>query len=132
MQLEYAKQPQWCDAEHTGINVLIRWDGWDAELPFTATKDDPEAHGQQIYQNILAGVYGEIAEFVPPPAPTKEELASAIRQERDLKLAQTDWTQAGDVPQAIKTKWSAYRQALRDVPLQPEFPFAVVWPTKSE
>jgi len=132
MQLEYAKQPQWCDAEHTGVNVLIRWDGWDAELPFTATKDDPEAHGQQIYQNILAGVYGEIAEFVPPEPPTAEEVARKVREERDVRLAMTDWTQMPDVPEATKLKWSAYRQALRDVPLQPSFPFTVVWPSNGE
>ena len=130
MQLQYAKHPQWSDMGHTGINVLIRWDEWDADLPFTATANDPEAHGQQIYQNALAGVYGEIAEFVPPEPMSRDEQARRVREERDARLATTDWTQAADVPEATKAKWREFRQALRDVPAQPEFPFVVVWPDR--
>ena len=39
-----------------------------------------------------------------------------LREERDVRLAVTDWTQNPDVPDATKTKWQAYRQALRDLP----------------
>lgn len=53
----------------------------------------------------------------------------AIRQERDAKLYQCDWTQLPDVPLTAeqKQKWVAYRQALRDVTNQPN-PFNIVWP----
>ncbi|MGF6660062.1 hypothetical protein QF000_001706 [Paraburkholderia atlantica] len=54
--------------------------------------------------------------------------AHDARQRRDFLLQQCDWTQAGDVPQATREKWLAYRQALRDVPQQPGFPFAIDWP----
>ncbi len=67
-----------------------------------------------------------------PPVPNLEELASLIRSERDSLLAETDWTQAGDVPQATKDKWAPYRQALRDVPQQAGFPNNVTWPNKPE
>ena len=39
-----------------------------------------------------------------------------LREERDTRLAVTDWTQNPDVPDATKTKWQTYRQALRDLP----------------
>ena len=39
-----------------------------------------------------------------------------LREERDARLAVTDWTQNPDVPDATKTKWQTYRQALRDLP----------------
>ena len=39
-----------------------------------------------------------------------------LREERDARLLATDWTQNPDVPDATKTKWQAYRQALRDLP----------------
>tara|TARA_B100001250_G_scaffold297949_1_gene259430 strand:- start:64 stop:465 length:402 start_codon:yes stop_codon:yes gene_type:complete len=39
-----------------------------------------------------------------------------LREERDYRLLQTDWTQNPDVPTETKTKWQAYRQALRDLP----------------
>ena len=39
-----------------------------------------------------------------------------LREERDARLLATDWTQNPDVPDATKTKWQPYRQALRDLP----------------
>ena len=54
------------------------------------------------------------------------------RKERNRLLAETDWSQAVDVPQAVKTKYSAYRQALRDVPQQAGFPDNIQWPVKPE
>lgn len=57
-------------------------------------------------------------------------LPAQARNQRDLLLQQTDWTQAVDVPQATKDKWAPYRQALRDVPQQVGFPDNVTWPVK--
>jgi hypothetical protein len=58
-------------------------------------------------------------------------LASA-RNKRNQLLAETDWTQAKDVPDAVSSKWAPYRQALRDVPQQAGFSDNVTWPTKPE
>ena len=52
---------------------------------------------------------------------------ATVRRQRDALLAQSDWTQLPDVPLATKETWAIYRQALRDVTLQPD-PFSVVWP----
>lgn len=54
--------------------------------------------------------------------------AEFVRTERNAKLAATDWTQASDVPQAVKDSYAPYRQALRDVPQQAGFPNQIVWP----
>lgn len=67
-----------------------------------------------------------------PNKPTLEELAAKVRDDRDFFISSTDWTQAPDVPQALKDKWAPYRQALRDVPQQPGFPTNVVWPVRPE
>ena len=56
--------------------------------------------------------------------------AAVIREERNAKLAATDWTQAADVPQSVKDSYAPYRQALRDLPTQSGFPNEVVWPTQ--
>lgn len=71
-------------------------------------------------------------QFVEPPEPEQplEQLAAAARSKRDSLLAQTDWTQAADVPQTTKDLWAPYRQALRDVPQQSGFPTEIVWPVK--
>lgn len=53
--------------------------------------------------------------------------AESIREDRDQKLIDSDWTQLLDVP-VDQTAWAAYRQALRDIPQQDGFPFTVIWP----
>ena len=53
--------------------------------------------------------------------------AAAVRADRNARLAATDWTQIADST-ADKPAWAAYRQALRDVPSQAEFPQSVTWP----
>ena len=60
------------------------------------------------------------------------EQAKNVRQTRNDKLKETDWTQGKDIPDAVSQPWAVYRQALRDVPSQSGFPWDVQWPTKSE
>jgi len=36
-------------------------------LPFTADSTDVEAHGRQIFADLVAGKYGPIAEYIPLP-----------------------------------------------------------------
>ena len=52
---------------------------------------------------------------------TSEELANQFRVERDAKLKESDWTQIADAP-VDKVAWAAYRQALRDLPTNSEWP----------
>lgn len=58
-----------------------------------------------------------------------ERQAAAIRANRTQRLAESDWTQLADAP-VDSAAWAAYRQALRDVPDQPGFPWTVDWPVK--
>jgi hypothetical protein len=57
------------------------------------------------------------------------QAAQNVREDRNRRLAESDWTQLPDA-QVDKAAWASYRQALRDVPAQPGFPFDVVWPVK--
>ena len=61
-------------------------------------------------------------------AGANDRKAAEVRQERNTKLAATDWTQTADVPQAVKDSYVTYRQALRDVTAQSGFPFTITWP----
>jgi hypothetical protein len=58
--------------------------------------------------------------------------AQQVRDERDYKIALSDWTQLDDAPlvSAKKLEWATYRQALRDVTAQGGFPWEVVWPAQ--
>ena len=55
-----------------------------------------------------------------------------LRAERNRKIAETDWTQAEDIPQATRDVWKPYRQALRDITETYNSPDTVVWPEKPE
>jgi hypothetical protein len=67
MQLEYAKNPRWVNAEHTMIDITIKWDGINEEYPFTASPTDVEAHGRAIFEQASQGAFGPVAEYVAPP-----------------------------------------------------------------
>ena len=60
------------------------------------------------------------------------EQAKSVREQRNQKLKDSDWTQGKDIADNISTAWAAYRQALRDVPAQAGFPWDVQWPTQPE
>lgn len=68
--------------------------------------------------------------------PTPEEVATATRKQRDSKLLDFDrklyrnqffWSTLTAEQQAERL---AYRQALLDVPQQPGFPDAAIWPAR--
>ena len=64
-------------------------------------------------------------------AATDAAQAKSVRDSRNEKLAECDWTQLSDAP-VDQAAWSTYRQALRDVPTQAGFPWEVQWPSQPE
>ena len=56
-------------------------------------------------------------------------LWKCVRKQRNDLLVECDWTQGADVPNAIKSAWTSYRQALRDVTTQSD-PDNITWPSK--
>lgn len=58
-----------------------------------------------------------------------QNFADGICAERNQRLSECDWTQVADA-QVDKAAWAAYRQALRDITLQPGFPTSFTWPTQ--
>ncbi len=59
------------------------------------------------------------------------EQAKSVREIRNQRLKDTDWTQVADAP-VDKAAWAAYRQALRDITAQTGFPWEVQWPAQPE
>lgn len=67
--------------------------------------------------------------------PEQEELqlkAIKIKQKRDQLLQESDWivVKATEEGKPVPEEWKTYRQALRDVTSQPEYPKNIVWPQK--
>ena len=56
--------------------------------------------------------------------------AAQIRAKRNELLQRSDWTQSNDSPLSadVKAAWATYRQQLRDITEQADFPRTVVFP----
>ena len=80
--------------------------------------------------NMLCYWSNETFNWVDPRTETQRynDAKYSIKFERNILLANSDWTQMPDVAIANKTEWAAYRQALRDITTQAD-PFNIVWPT---
>ena len=56
--------------------------------------------------------------------------ARSIRTIRDNHLNDSDWVvlKAYELGESVSEDWKTYRQALRDIPMQSNFPYDIVWP----
>ena len=59
----------------------------------------------------------------------EDRLLQEVLYKRQRLLLDSDWTQLPDVPLADKEAWAVYRQELRDITSQPNFPNDIIWPT---
>lgn len=58
-------EPAWFDADHTMIAATVVFEHLkNIPVRFVASAKDGEAHGREIYEDIVAGKYGPIAESV--------------------------------------------------------------------
>lgn len=106
---------------------------------FPVYETQPEAHDQNTQKPIelapalVDGIWQrqwEIVDLTPEEiAQTMHQAWSKVREGRNKKLTDCDWTQLPDSPLSAesKTEWAAYRQALRDVTDQAD-PFNIEWP----
>lgn len=126
----------------------LRRDNPDTSFPSVLTDELLEQHGvrklkvlttpkydsrtHSLKQSIFYEVHGEwqmhyTVEPLPLSIATKN-----VKVERDRLLAETDWvaTRAYETQTEVPQAWSTYRQQLRDLPTQPNFPHDTVWPAK--
>jgi hypothetical protein len=89
-----------------------------------ATPEYVDGQWQQVWVVTVA-----TDEEIAARAEAKSEEA---RVERGRLLSESDWTQLDDSPitNAKKLAWAQYRQSLRDLPQQPDFPWEIQWPEK--
>ncbi|EHX8895153.1 DUF4376 domain-containing protein, partial [Escherichia coli] len=53
--------------ESGAIDCEVLFEGMEAPVPYTATPDDTAKTGQQIWQELQSGKWGEIAPFTVTP-----------------------------------------------------------------
>lgn len=111
-------------------------DGAEAELPDNLFVRDGLVKIKPARPSLDHAWDGSAAAWVDTLTPEVawQRAAAATRQERDQRLRDSDWTQLLDVPaeSGVRAAWAAYRQALRDITQQAEFPLNIVWPERPE
>lgn len=87
---------------------------------------NPQTHRLVSHPELLGNVWTQVwqAEQL-----SVEKATNNIRAQRNQLLADCDWTQLPDAP-VDAAAWATYRQALRDISSQPDFPWNVTWPTE--
>jgi len=117
------KNPQWANENHTVINCNVLFDDFSPEyLPFSANPSDTSnPNSQKIFNECFEGVWGSVAEYVPPPPyiPTSDE----NKQTAIALLQKTDWTAAEDVGNPAKAnpylanqnEFIDYRNVIRNI-----------------
>jgi hypothetical protein len=138
MAITSVTAPQWGDLEHTFINCVVTTDNTGTEqLPFTASPNDIEPSGQQVFQDCVNGVYGAIAPYTPPPPPVPvTPTAQQNKQFAIIALQATDWVAEPDVvnppvgPRLVNQQaFLEYRGELRTIAVYPQAGF-LNWPVK--
>lgn len=133
LTLEYAKDPIWANAEQiNAINLIVKWEEFLEEMPFTATSYDTELYGVELYNNAVAGVYGTVAPYVAP-IPTAEQNKATATQ----LLYATDWISISDIADPTKSNpylmnqqaFLDYRNQLRKIAVNP-VAGNLTWPIK--
>lgn len=98
------------------------WDEWTQEL----IAGDIESPTQETIPWI-------VRDFTPEEIEAKlDSAAEGWRQDRNWALAQSDFIFAPDVTVEDMDAWLEYRQALRDLPEQPNFPKDVQFPLRPD
>lgn len=115
------RNPVWANSEHTAIDLEVDFDEEDAEyVPFTASVNDPETYGVELYNNAIAGNYGPIGDKPLPENIVGVEAMEQLRSSRNTRLEQTDYIEMPTMWARLtvekQTEWAEYRNALRDLP----------------
>ncbi len=118
------------------ILCKILFKGCTNKVDFYANKIGRNDFTKDMWERLDKGQWGE--PIFPPASyrtlPTEqEELEAEVIAKRNLLLQQSDWTDTASAASRLTadqlTAWSTYRQELRDLPAQVEFPWDPTWPT---
>lgn len=132
---------EWLDGFAGGCDVVLEGPQATTQAPyeFSFRNGVEQIDGKWYTKYSVGPVFQDIAATGDQPAKTAAEQMAEyraqkdaeqsknVRQTRNEKLKECDWTQLADST-ADKQAWATYRQALRDVPTQTGFPWNVVWP----
>ncbi|EIJ2995090.1 DUF4376 domain-containing protein [Escherichia coli] len=96
MNIQEIKKPRYL--ESGAIDCEVLFEGMDTPIPYTATPEDTATTGQQIWQELQSGKWGEIAPFTVTP-----ELIAAAK---DAKKREIEAWRTEQEAQQFTFKWN--------------------------
>lgn len=98
MEIETVSKPAWADDTRNYINCSVKFAGMTEAVPFTASASDTVGYGRQLFADLVAGKFGDIAPFSPDVSVLKaEKLAEITGRYNDACQASVSFTTgAGD------------------------------------
>lgn len=96
MNIQEIKKPRYL--ESGAIDCEVLFEGMDTPIPYTATPEDTATTGQQIWQELQSGKWGEIAPFTVTP-----ELIAAAK---DAKKREIEAWRTEQEAQPFTFKWN--------------------------
>ena len=127
--IEYTIVKDDANGELYNTKIKIEYDGKPDTIYYTARRNS-QGMSNEIIKYIEDNNIPASKPKKTSNSEIKKQLELAVRLQRTSLLAETDWSQLVDVPEETKAKWASYRQELRDITDQKEFPTKITWPTK--
>jgi hypothetical protein len=125
---------RWPNTSFAANNVEPPEDGW---VKVGRTIQEEVGEYEMSVSNGYAEIDGEWHTVFSKRPMTAEEIskkdgrkADQHRARRSRLLSESDYTQLADYPNPDKALWATYRQELRDLPSQADFPRTVTYPDK--
>ena len=121
-----------------GNDAYLKTLGW---LPLVETNVTPGVN-QTFDTDVITAEEDRVTLVHRVRDMTAEEMAerdashmNSLREQRNQKLVDSDWTQAPDYPSSLadakKAEWATHRQSLRDLPATADMSaWPDVWPTE--
>jgi hypothetical protein len=86
MNIVTATDPKWANAEHTAIDLNVKFVEFNSVVPFTASNSDSQQHSIELFNNALRGVYGLISDYVEPESTEHIQLIQVSMRQMRLAL----------------------------------------------
>jgi hypothetical protein len=87
MTYEYAHSPSW--ESSTSINLTVKFDNLDHEIPFVAHQDDVDPINRELFEKAANGDFGALVPYVDPARQEILDLVwdniQAIRDEKTMR-----------------------------------------------
>jgi hypothetical protein len=110
------------------VRVLPHGHSCNTDLQ-NVTEGTPQFVGGEWQQSWVATDKYTAEQMAQQSADATAQKFLSAREERNERLAKSDWTQLSDAP-VDKATWATYRQALRDITAQAGFPWTIDWPAQ--